>query len=119
MKKYFTPEHFDKMGRLLVLLSLIYFYFNINEYFVPAYKLKGIDSEHLQELFVGSYSLLFWSTQILGMMIPIVVLLFRKGRKPLPMFIMSVLVITGAWAKRFLIVVPTARDPQWTARHDL
>jgi len=111
MRKYFTNMHFDRMGKLLVLLSLIYFYFNVNEYFIPAYKLKGIESEHLQELFVGSYALLFWSVQILGMIVPIIVLLFKKGRKPLPMLIMSVAVIIGAWFKRFLIVVPTLNHP--------
>ncbi len=111
MKKYFTDAHFDKMGKLLVLLSLVYFYFNINEYFIPAYKLKGIDSAHLQELFVGSYAWLFWSTQLIGMIIPIIVLLFKKGRKPFPMFIMSLFVIVGAWTKRFLIVVPTLNHP--------
>lgn len=111
MKAYFTDDHFDKMGKLLVVLSFVYFYFNINEYFIPAYKLKGIESEHLQELFVGNYAPMFWSVQILGMIVPIIVLLFKKGRKPLPMFIMSILVILGAWFKRFLIVVPTLNHP--------
>ncbi|NNF34608.1 MAG: polysulfide reductase NrfD [Saprospiraceae bacterium] len=111
MKGYFTDTHFDKMGRLLVLLSLIYFYFNLNEYFIPAYKLKGVEAEHLIELVVGRYAILFWTTQILGMILPIIVLLFKKGRKPLPMFIMSLLVIVGAWFKRFLIVVPTLNHP--------
>jgi len=111
MKAYFTDMHFDKMGRLLVVLSFIYLYFNINEYFIPAYKLKGIESEHLQELFVGQYAPMFWSVQIFGMIIPIVVLLFKRGRKPLPMFIISILVIVGAWFKRFLIVVPTLNHP--------
>lgn len=111
MKAYFEDHHFDKMGKLLVVLSLVYFYFNINEYFIPAYKMKGVESEHLQELFTGSYALMFWSVQILGMIVPIIVLLFRKGRKPIPMFVMSVLVIVGAWFKRFLIVVPTLNHP--------
>ncbi len=35
LQKYITIRHFDNMGRLLVLLSLIYLYFNINEYLVP------------------------------------------------------------------------------------
>jgi Ni/Fe-hydrogenase subunit HybB-like protein len=111
MQEYFKDHHFDKMGKLLVALSLIYFYFNINEYFVPAYKMKGIESEHLQELFVGDYAPMFWSVQILGMILPIIVMLFQKGRKPGPMFIMSILVIVGAWFKRFLIVVPTLNHP--------
>jgi molybdopterin-containing oxidoreductase family membrane subunit len=111
MKKYFTDAHFDKMGRLLVVLSFIYLYFNINEYFIPAYKLKGIETEHLQSLFVGEYAVLFWTVQIFGMIVPIIVLLFKKGRTPVPMFIMAILVILGAWFKRFLIVVPTLNHP--------
>jgi Ni/Fe-hydrogenase subunit HybB-like protein len=111
LERYFTLHLFDKMGRLLVLLSLIYLYFNINEYFVPAYKMKASESAHLQELFYGEYALLFWLVQIGGMVIPIIVLLFKKGRKPLPLFIISILVIVGAWFKRFLIVVPTLSHP--------
>ena len=111
LKDFITDDHFDKMGKLLVLLSMVYLYFNINEYFIPAYKMKGTEAEHLHELFTGSYSTMFWSVQILGMMVPIIVLLFAKGRKPLPMFIMSLLVIVGAWFKRFLIVIPTLNHP--------
>lgn len=110
-EKYLTDRHFDFMGRLLVLLSLVYLYFNINEYFVPAYKMKGGEAEHLRALFFGNYAPLFWSVQIFGMLVPIVVLMFRQGRKPLPMFVVSILVIVGAWFKRFLIVVPTLSHP--------
>ena len=111
LKAYITQDHFDKMGKLLVLLSLVYLYFNVNEYFIPAYKMKGSESAHLQELFTGAYAPLFWSVQIGGMIIPILVLMFKKGRTPLPMFIISILVIVGAWFKRFLIVIPTLNHP--------
>jgi len=111
MDHYFTDKHFERMGILLMVLSFVYLYFNVNEYFIPAYKLKGIESQHLQELFVGQYAPMFWSVQFFGMIVPIVVLLFKKGRKPVPMFIISVLVIVGAWFKRFLIVVPTLNHP--------
>jgi len=111
LENYFTDFHFDKMGKLLVLLSLIYLYFNINEYFVPAYKMKSIESEHIEALFTGAYAPMFWSVQILGMIIPIIVLLFKKGRKPKPMFIIAILVIIGAWFKRYLIVIPTLAHP--------
>ncbi len=110
-EKYLTDKHFDYMGRLLVLLSLVYLYFNINEYFVPAYKMKGQEAEHLNALFFGNYAPLFWSVQIFGMVLPIVLLLFPKGRKPLPIFLISILVIVGAWFKRFLIVIPTLSHP--------
>lgn len=111
LDSYLTDKHFDYMGRLLVLLSLVYLYFNINEYFVPAYKMKAAESAHLKELFYGSYSPLFWSVQIFGMVVPILVLMFRRGRKPFPMFIIAILVVVGAWFKRFLIVIPTLSHP--------
>ncbi len=111
LDRYITENHFDKMAKLLVLLSLVYLYFNVNEYFIPAYKMKGSESAHLNELFIGSYAPLFWSVQIGGMIIPIILLLFKKGRTPLPMFIIAIMVIVGAWFKRFLIVIPTLNHP--------
>ena len=109
--KYITEFHFDKMGQLLVLLSFIYLYFNVNEYIVPAYKMKGMEAEHMRELVVGHYAIMFWSVQIIGMILPILFLMFKKGRKPLPLFIISIIVIIGAWFKRFLIVIPTLLHP--------
>jgi Ni/Fe-hydrogenase subunit HybB-like protein len=111
LKEYFTDQLFNHMGKLLVLLSLVYLYFNINEYFIPAYKMKAHEADHIKELFYGHFAPLFWSVQIGGMILPIVVLLFRKGRKPFPMFLVSLLVVVGAWFKRFLIVVPTLSEP--------
>ncbi|MCX6187759.1 MAG: polysulfide reductase NrfD, partial [Bacteroidetes bacterium] len=46
-EKYLTNEHFDKMGKLLVLLAMVYAYFSINEYLIPAYKMKGEEAHHL------------------------------------------------------------------------
>ena len=111
LEHYITDKHFDMMGKLLVLLSLVYLYFNVNEYFIPAYKMKGSETEHLQELFTGTYAPLFWAVQIGGMVIPILLLLFKKYRTPFPMFIVAILVIVGAWFKRFLIVIPTLNHP--------
>lgn len=105
--KYLTDIHFDRMGKLLVLLAMIYAYFSINEYLIPAYKMKGEEAHHLNELFTGYYAPMFWSVQFFGMILPIIVLLFKKGRRPLPMFIMAVLVIVCAWFKRYLIVIPS------------
>ncbi len=111
LENHITDAHFDKMGKLLVLLSLVYLYFNINEYLVPAYKMKHGEAEHLNDLFTGHYSMMFWSVQFFGMILPILVLIFKKGRKPLPAFLISIMVIIGSWFKRFLIVTPTLLHP--------
>jgi Ni/Fe-hydrogenase subunit HybB-like protein len=114
---YLTDMHFDKMGKLLVLVSLIYLYFNLNEYLVPAYKLKKADALHLTELFTGRYALLFYSVQLLGLIIPIILLLFRKMRRPLPILAISVTVFFASWFKRYLIVIPVQEIPYLPIQH--
>lgn len=111
LQKYITDKHFDHMGKLLVLLSLIYLYFNVNEYLVPGYKMKEVEGDQLRALFTGNYAPMFWSVQILGLALPVIILLFKKGRKPIPLFIISVVVVIGAWFKRLLIVTPTLLHP--------
>jgi molybdopterin-containing oxidoreductase family membrane subunit len=111
LENYITDKHFEKMGRILVLLALLYLYFNVNEYLVPAFKMKKPEQAHLTTLFAGEYAILFWSAIMIGMIIPIIIILFKKGRRPLPMFIAGVMVVVGAWFKRYLIVTPTLLHP--------
>ena len=111
LKKYITELHFEKMGKLLVLLSLVYLYFNINEYLGPAFKMVGVEGEHITELFVGKYAPLYWFVQLGGLIIPIILLVFKPFRKPMPIFIISIFIVLGAWFKRFLIVIPSLQHP--------
>jgi len=111
LQNYLTEKHFNLMGKLLVLVSLVYLYFNINEYLVPGYKMKTAEGTHLEALFTGHFAPMFWAVQIFGLILPIIVLLFKKGRKPLPLFITGLFVVVGAYFKRYLIVVPTMLHP--------
>jgi molybdopterin-containing oxidoreductase family membrane subunit len=108
---YFEELHFDYMGKLLVFVCLVYLYFNINEFWVPAYKMKTAEGIHLRTLFTGSYAPMFWSAQMLGLILPILLMLFRFFRKPLPLTIISVFVLIASWLKRYIIVVPTLEHP--------
>lgn len=111
MEKYITDMHFERMGRIAVLLALVYLYFNVNEYLVPAFKMKKAEEAHLTQLFTGEYSIMFWFAILVGMIIPILILVFKKGRRPLPMFIAGIMIVVGAWFKRYLIVTPTLLHP--------
>ncbi|WP_295233353.1 NrfD/PsrC family molybdoenzyme membrane anchor subunit [Sediminibacterium sp.] len=111
LENYITDAHFDKMGKVLVLLALLYLYFNVNEFLVPAFKMKKSEEEHLLGLFTGEFAILFWFAITTAMIIPIIILLFKGGRKPLPAFIAGVLVVIGSWFKRYLIVTPTLLHP--------
>ncbi len=111
LEHYITERHFDKMGRILVMLALLYLYFNVNEYLVPAFKMKKPEEEHLNMLFAGEFAPMFWFTILIGMIIPIMIVVFPKGRKPNAMFVAAVMVVVGAWFKRYLIVTPTMLHP--------
>jgi Ni/Fe-hydrogenase subunit HybB-like protein len=111
LEQYITELHFDRMGKVVVMLCMLYLYFNINEYLVPAFKMKKPEEEHLTELFAGRFAVAFWFAIGVGMVLPTLILLFKKGRKPLPMFIAGVMVVVGAWFKRYLIVTPTLLHP--------
>ncbi len=111
LENYIKEDHFDKMGKVLVMLALLYLYFNINEFLVPAFKMKKPEEEHLIGLFTGEFAPIFWFAIFTAMIIPIFILLFKKGRKPLPAFIAGCLVVIGSWFKRYLIVTPTLLHP--------
>ena len=113
LEKYITIDHFDRMGRLLVLVALVYVYFNINEIIVPAYKTNTADAKHVQEMLSGHESIMFWMVQLGGLIIPFLLILFRPMRRPLPLMLISIVILTGAWFKRVLIVVPTQLAPYY------
>ena len=111
LQDYITDKHFNNMGKLLVLVMLVYLYFNINEFLVPGYKLKTAEAINLHDLFAGRFALMFWLVQIGGLVLPVILLLFRKMRTPLPMLIVSIAVFIGAWFKRYIIVIPVQEHP--------
>ena len=117
LEKYLNAQVFERMGRVMVLVAIVYLYFNLNEFLVPAYKLKTGDAIHLRELFTGHYAMLFWGIQLFGLVIPIVLLLFRQMRKPLPMMVISLFVLCASWLKRYIIVVPPQAHPNLPVQH--
>ena len=111
LENYLTEMHFDKMGRAMVLMGLIYAYFNINEYLVPAYKMSGLHANHLLNLFVGENALFYWSVVFFGIAVPSILPLFKKMRKPLPLSLIALAVLIAGWFKFYLIVIPGQAHP--------
>lgn len=111
LEKYITPRHFDLIGRVVLALTLIYAYLNLNEYWIPAYKMATAEGHLLTDLFYGSYSKVFWTCQFGTVLLPIIVMSFPKGRKITPLVITCIFIAAGAWVKRYLIVVPTLLHP--------
>jgi len=111
LDKYITTDHFDRMGKIVVMLALVYLYFNVNEFLAPAFKMKKSEEGYLMGLFTGAYSRIFWFALSTAIFIPILILINKKGRRPFPAFIAGCLVVIGSWFKRYLIVTPTLLNP--------
>ena len=111
LENYITDKHFNYMGKLIVLVLLVYIYFNINEFLVPGYKLKTAEAINLHDQLVGRYALMFWLVQGGGLLLPTFLILFKKMRRPLPLMIISLAILTGTWFKRFIIVIPVQEHP--------
>lgn len=117
LEKYITLDHFDKIGKLLVLICLVYLYFNLNEFLVPAYKMEKADKVHIDSLFTGHNAVYFWLAQLFGLILPIILMFFRRMRRPFPMLLMAILLFLASWLKRYIIVVPTQEHPFLPMQH--
>lgn len=112
LERYLRPEHFRRLGKLLLVLTLLYTYFTLSEYLTAWY--GGLDSEaRLLDRLMGltPYGLAFWLWVGLGLFAPLALLLMPSRRSIAAIVSASVLINIGMWAKRYLIVVPTLQTP--------
>lgn len=74
LEDFITLRHFKNMATLVLMLDLVYIYFNISEYVTLAYKMELADKAVLTDLFSGPFAVLFWLTQVLGLVVPALLL---------------------------------------------
>ena len=60
----------------------------------------------------GQFSVLFWLMVALNFVVPMMVLPFRAGRRPLGSAVVGIGILIGMWLERFLIVVPSLSHPR-------
>ena len=108
LDKYLRPDHFDAIGRLLIVVATTWFFFFAVEWVFALYTLEKTEIA-LRELqvFQWPYSMLFIVFLLTAYFIPVPMWLFKNVRRSaFLMFITTVLVNVGMWLERFLIIVP-------------
>ena len=114
---YLGELHFRNLGILLLVMSLLFLYFNINEFMTVGYKLAGHEKALLDRLFVGEFARYFKIMLGLTTLGPTLLLIAVLGVKRFRHFtipgtvLASAFVVIGAWLERYLIVVPTLSSP--------
>ncbi|HXX18693.1 MAG TPA: NrfD/PsrC family molybdoenzyme membrane anchor subunit [Candidatus Acidoferrum sp.] len=107
LEEYLLPVHFENLGKLLLVMSLLWFYFVFAERLTSWY---GNESSEMAVFWTtqhGSYSPLFWLMVFCNFLIPFPILAIKKFRTITGTAIASFTVVVGMWLERFLIIVPS------------
>jgi Ni/Fe-hydrogenase subunit HybB-like protein len=105
---YLKPIHFDNLGRLLLVMSLLWGYFVFNERLVTYYGNGESEMTVFWQTQRLNYAPLYWTMVICNFVIPVIVLGIRKIGRTIPgCLIASFGVVIGMWLERYLIIVPS------------
>ena len=106
--KYITKDHFDAIGRLLIIVATTWFFFFALEWIFALYTLESAEIALREwQVFRTPMGPLFLVFLITAFFIPVPAWLFKRVRRShMGMFITTFLVNIGMWLERFLIIVP-------------
>ncbi|RMG55555.1 MAG: polysulfide reductase [Acidobacteria bacterium] len=112
LEEYLKPVHFNHLGVLLLVMTLLWLYFTFAEHLTSYY---GAEPAHMRVFWTkvtGRYAPAFWTMVVCCFIIPFSLLSRRRTRTITGTVIASVAVIIGMWLERFTIVVPTLVNPR-------
>jgi Ni/Fe-hydrogenase subunit HybB-like protein len=107
LEEYLLPIHFENLGKLLLVMSLLWFYFVFSERLTVWY---GNESSEMAVFWVtqtGRFAPLFWLMVFCNFILPVPILAIKKLRTITGTAIASAGVVVGMWLERFLIIVPS------------
>ncbi len=105
MTYFIRPEHFDTLGKLLLIISMGWTYFFFNEFILEWYGGEHTVKEIIRFYTQGDIAPVWWLMVICNIFIPWAVLWNRNWRrKPWVMFLMGLIVNVGMYAERYVIV---------------
>jgi molybdopterin-containing oxidoreductase family membrane subunit len=106
LEKYFTMEMFDKLGKLMLVLILIYMYLFVAETLTKDYAGKATTHPSSEAIWFGEFAWITWSMVIIGFLVPMIILAFKRLRTYKGILLASGILFIAMWVKRFIIVVP-------------
>jgi Ni/Fe-hydrogenase subunit HybB-like protein len=107
LEAYLHPVHFQNLGKLLLMMSLLWAYFVFAERLTVWYGNESAEIAVLRTTQKGSFAPLYWTMVVCNFVIPFSILSLKKLRTIAGCVTASFTVLIGMWLERFLIVVPS------------
>ena len=107
LEPYLHPLHFENLGKLLLLMSLLWVYFVFSERITVWYGNEPSEMAVFWATQRGAYAPLFWTMVVCNVVIPLPILSFRRLRTIPGIVVASCAVLVGMWLERYLIIVPS------------
>ncbi len=111
LEEYLRETHFVNLGKLLILMSLIWLYFTFSEHLTTWYGNLPREIRVFNVREHGFYGILFWTMVACNFVIPFILLGISKLRSITTIAVSSGAVLVGMWLERFLIVIPSLATP--------
>ncbi len=112
LEAFLKPLHFDYLGRLLLVMTLLWTYFTFAEYITTYYGNSPDEIKVMMSKLTGPFAPYFWTMVICCLPIPLIILGVRRFRTITGTVIASLLINVGMWLERFTIVIPTLSNPR-------
>ncbi len=113
LEAYLREVHFRYLGTLLLIMSLLWFYFTFSEYLTGVFGSEPHEMDIIMYKLTGPYALLFWGMVLCNFLIPVIILSFRKLKTIPGILIASIAVVIGMWLERLIIVAPSLANPRF------
>ena len=112
LERYLKEVHFSHLAKLLLIMSLLWFYFTFSEYLTGYFGSEPTEMRVFFYKFSGPYAPYFWGMVMFNFMIPVLILSFQRTRRIPGILIASIGVVIGMWLERLNIVVPSLANPR-------
>jgi len=105
LEDFLRSEHFDALGKLVLVAGLGWIYFWFSGFIVEWYGNEPVVRELIHDEVTGKLAPLFW-LQMVCNVVPVLLLFSKRIRtKPWALLILALAINVGMYTERFLIVV--------------
>ena len=105
LEDFITMRHLDNMAKIMLATGLIVAYSYMMETFMAFYSGNTYDRYMMMNRMTGPYAVVYWVLISCNLLAPQILWSARIRRNPIVLFFVALVVQTGMWLERFVIIV--------------